>query len=480
MERIAQTTPSRKRGKFLRLVDRSEFFTRNGAFIPPRLGARLMKEASIRLGNDHRLWRYVGGVYRPDGEEWARHRTRVVLGERFRKRHVEEVIAYLGSQLPSLGQEPVTQFINCTNGLLDWQTGTLHPHSSDVLSTNQIPVAWKPSAVAPVFGRFIREVLPADAIEFIGEVIGYALYAGNPFRKAVLFLGPGANGKSVLLRVLRWLLGDTNVSAVPLQSLSEDRFAAAQLFGKLVNICGDLDARAIRRSDMIKQITGGDPIFAQNKFRDAFSFVSYALTLFSANEAPATTDQTKAWFDRWIIIAMERCFEGKDADPHLSEKLKAELEGILVLAVAGLRRLMERGGFVYPASVEQARQQYRHTFDSVEAFITEECHFEPDAWIDRATLYSRYKKYCHNETRFALTATAFNKHVAQAFGLRVTLTKRRGRPGWSGLGVGVEVVRECPHCGKETIQRRGAGNCPKCGTHHGATWLHFLVNSRYA
>src|SRR5262249_58324017 len=120
--------------------------------------------------------------------------------------------------------------------------------------------------------------------------------------------------------------------------------AAADVYGKLANICGDLDARAIHRTDCFKQITGGDPIMAERKFRDAFSFVAYALPLFSANEPPRTADQTDAWFDRWIILPMERRFEGPDADPTLSDGLAAELEGLLVLAVAGLQRPMPRGG----------------------------------------------------------------------------------------------------------------------------------------
>src|SRR5262249_11462207 len=161
-----------------------------------------------------------------------------------------------------------------SNGPLEWKTGTLHPHSPDVLTTNQIPVAWTPDATAPTIARFLGEVLPGDAVELVEEIAGYALYAGNPFRKAVMLLGPGGNGKSVLLRLLASLLGEPNVAAVPLQALGEDRFSAADLFGKLANICGDLDARAIQRTDLFKQITGGDPIRAQFKFRDAFSFTS--------------------------------------------------------------------------------------------------------------------------------------------------------------------------------------------------------------
>src|SRR5262249_2853672 len=160
-----------------------------------------------------------------------------------------------------------------------------------------------------------------------------------------------------------------------------------------------------------KQVTGGDPIRGQHKFRDAFNFVSYALPLFSANEAPRTADQTNAWFDRWIIITMDRRFEGtSDEDIELSAKLVGELEGLLVLAVAGLRRLMSRGRFLFPPSVARARERYRQTLDTVQAFILEQCHLDPEGWLDRAALYRRYRSWCQDEGRLSLASTTFNAH----------------------------------------------------------------------
>ena len=193
----------------------------------------------------------------------------------------------------------------------------------------------------PRTDQFLAEVFPADAVAIAKEVLGYALYAGNPYRKAVLLLGSGGNGKSKYLAIVSALLGAANVASVPVQVFGENRFASAELFGKLANVAGDLDARAIKRSDVFKMITGGDPIMAERKNCHPFSFVSFALPLFSANEPPISSDQTQAWFDRWLILPMERRIEGTSlCDPFLEAKLTTsdELAGALVLAVDGLRR----------------------------------------------------------------------------------------------------------------------------------------------
>jgi len=80
-------------------------------------------------------------------------------------------------------------------------------------------------------------------------------------------------------------------------------------------------------------LTGGDRIHAQRKYGHPFSFNPICILVFSANEAPPSFDQTQAWFDRWLIIPMERRIGDEEMDPGLIEKLTvpSELEGLLGL-----------------------------------------------------------------------------------------------------------------------------------------------------
>jgi putative DNA primase/helicase len=269
------------------------------------------------------------------------------------------------------------------------------------------------------------------------EVVGYSLFAGNPLRVAVLLLGPGCNGKSVLLSVIKTLLGPVNVSAIPLQMLSESRFASAELFGKLANICGDLDARTIKQTDVFKMITGGDAITAERKYCSAFTFTPFALQIFSANEAPFSSDQTQAWFDRWLVIPMEKRIPEDQVDPHLTAKLTTprELEGLLVKAINGLGRLMERGRFERPGSIEQAGSEYRERLDTVQGFVNEECTLVVGAWTSRADLYSAYRAWVTDGGRFPLSRPAFHDHLRRGFHGQVEQRTRHGARGWGGIGL---------------------------------------------
>jgi P4 family phage/plasmid primase-like protien len=412
----------------------SHFFDDRGLVVE-RLGRVIQDEGNLRLGKDGCLYRYQGGVYRSDGDSFTKVRVRELLADRFKRRHAEEVLTWLRAHYPTIAEKQPQEFLNVRNGLLDWKAGELLPHPPSVVSTAQLTVRWQPDARCPRIEKFLTQVIPPDALDFVLELIGYMLYSGNPLRVAVLLLGPGGNGKSVLLAVIRSLLGDENVSAIPLQALAENRFAAAELFGKIANICGDLDARAVKQTDTFKAWTGGDPVMAERKHRDPFTFRPIAVPIFSANEAPLSSDQTEAWFDRWVIVPMERRISPKQMDPHLVAKLTTpeELEGLLVLAVAGLRRLLARGRFDLPTSVEAARGDYRERLDSVQGFVSEACRLDVTAWTVRKDLYTAYRIWAQDSGRFPVSAATFYDYLRRGYPERVADRAREGIRGFAGI-----------------------------------------------
>ncbi len=434
-ERASHPSPAGDGSKAAK--DPSRFFSDSGLIVP-LLGDAVRERGEIRVGIDGRLYRYAGGVFRGDGEAFARATVRQLLGERFRRRHQDEALAYLRAEFASITDRQLDGLINLPNGLLEWggSTPCLHAHTPEIRSTIQLPVRWNPAARCPRFEAFLVEVAP-DAVELVYEIIGYSLLSQNPLRVAVLLLGPGCNGKTVLLLVIKALLGSENVSAIPLQLLSEHRFAAAELLGKLANICGDLDARAVRHTDMFKMLTGGDPMMAERKHREPFTFTPFALPIFSANEPPLSSDQTDAWFDRWIVIPMERRIAEEQVDSHLAAKLttESELEGLLVRAVEGLRRLMARGRFELPPAVQAARGQYRERLDTVRGFVAEECELALFAWTLRTALYRAYRTWAQDGGRLPVSAVTFYDHLRRNHPGQVEERTRQGSRGFAGIAL---------------------------------------------
>lgn len=83
-----------------------------------------MALSPIRKGRDNIFWTYGGGVWSPDVDV-VEDRLVQLLGQRFRKTHLGTIEAVVRSYSDSITCDPVSEFINFTNGLLDWRTGEL-------------------------------------------------------------------------------------------------------------------------------------------------------------------------------------------------------------------------------------------------------------------------------------------------------------------------------------------------------------------
>lgn len=413
-----------------------------GGVIAASLGAYVGERLGLELGEDGRLWRYHRGVFIPDGDQAARALARHTLGDKFSRAAVDECFAWLRSGTPTITGLPDVRYVNTATGMLDWSTGRLEDHDPKYRSTWQVPVEWSDTHTdgqgEAVLG-FLETVFPADAIPFALELVGYCLYPGNPFRKAVLLLGAGRNGKTTFLELIRALIGPKACASIPLQTLAENRFAVAELYGRAANIAGDLDARSIKRTDTFKTVTGGDEVHAERKYAPPFSFRPWATLLFSANEAPLSADQSDGWFDRWLVVPFTNRIPDDELDPHLLEKLTApaELAALLYLAVDGLRALMSRGGFDPPPSITEAHGAYRERLDTVAAFVAERCSFHIDCWLPRTDLYRNYREWITDGGRHPLSSVTFNEHLtrhAAGAGHPLTTKTRRGVRGFAGIG----------------------------------------------
>lgn len=431
-EGAAHAAPEPKR-------DPSDYFGKEGLDLV-RLIADVRARGPIARGIDGRLWHYGSGVWLPGGDDEVTRRVYALLGPRFRNSHLVNVHAVFRAGHQLIGGDPHHEYVNLVNGLLRWRTGELEEHRPDVRSTVQLPVLWNPEAVCPVIDEWLAEVIPDDAGDFLEELLGYLVLNGNPLHVAVLLLGAGRNGKGTLLRLVTAMLGHANVSSVPLQTLAENRFAAASLFGKLANVCGDLDARMLDRSDTFKMATGGDTLYGEHKYGASFTFESWATMLFSANQAPPSRDTSEGYYARWLVVPFTAHLTGRlrpqaelDAELHAP----AELEGLLARSVRGLQRLMARGRFDPPLSVLSAGQEFRRTTDPVSSFASECLTSDPEMHLPRTDVFDRYRRWCDDNGHRPMSASKFYDRILGAVP-GVSATKYAGERRLVGIGKGEE------------------------------------------
>ena len=119
---------------------------------------------TLARGPGRILYLYENGMWKQGGNDATKRLVRDLLGEQFRKTHAELILEAIILTTPhEITDAARPDFINFTNGMLQWRTGELFPHAPEYLSTNQIPFDWNPDAVCPRTDRFMMEVLHTDA-----------------------------------------------------------------------------------------------------------------------------------------------------------------------------------------------------------------------------------------------------------------------------------------------------------------------------
>jgi len=405
---------------------KADMIFEDGKFLANRLGDYLIQKRNF-IFTAQRIHHYEDGYFKPNGEEILSQEVTAILGDKFSSHRVHEVQFYVETcarmDADSMDYE-ATNLINVENGMLNWRTGELFPHDPKYLSTMRVPVNYNPGAKCPNIEKFFSEITHEECIPILEEITGYVLIPGNPFRKAILLYGGGGNGKSKYLELVQHLIGHGNISNLPLQKLSE-KFVIVELYGKLVNIFADLPSGPVTDSSAFKTVTGGDRVSGERKFKNTFSFTPKCKLLFSSNSKPVSSDKSKAYFDRWIIIPFPNEFiPGVNADEHLMEKITTneELSGLLNLAVAGLRRLTEAKHFTRSVAVEEEAENYRLYSNPVAMFVDETCvvdHLNHDMFVRKTTLYDVYRDWCIVNSTKPLSQANFNKTLEEQFRVRV-------------------------------------------------------------
>ena len=263
--------------------------------------------------------------------------------------------------------------------------------------THQLPFEYEPEATAPLFQKYLDEVLPnKDKQKVFAEFCGYIFIKPSVLKleKMLILLGTGANGKSVFFEILNALLGSENISNYSLQSLTNDTgYQRAKIGNKLVNYASELKSKL--ETDVFKQIASGEPIEARLPYGEPFILNEYAKLVFNCNTLPKDVEHTTAFFRRFMIIDFNVTIPDSKKDTQLANKIiDNELSGVFNWILKGLERVLKQKNFSKCEAIENARSDYEKQSDSVKMFIED---FEYTTSTDYTTiseLYQKYKVYC--------------------------------------------------------------------------------------
>ena len=312
---------------------------KKGGALHAALGERLRQAVeAFAIDPGKGLYRYDAsrGHYVGPCESWVQASVRRVLRDEdaldlFSQRRVDAVVYDLVTTAAPLDREPPRGHLVLRNGVLNLATGTLEPHRPDQWRTTYgLPIAFDPDAdpSAPAWSAYFDALLPDDAGGAWGfELVRWLMTPASGKRPALLLYGPGDDGKSTLLRLLRTVLGGDDgaaVSAASLHALTSDRFALADLYGTVLNVCADLPNEPLAASAVgrFKEVTGGDSVRAERKYGQGFTFAPFAHLVFSTNHPiQVKTASDPAFWSRWVAVP----FDGGRLHKRPEAEIRAEL-----------------------------------------------------------------------------------------------------------------------------------------------------------
>lgn len=178
---------------------------------------------------DGTLYRYDGGLWTDDGEQRLRELASKALGSEYSQNVLrelkEQVRARTTIQRDDMGAPAGT--IATENGLLDLESRELRELRPDDRALFRLGAEFDPDADCPRFREFIGDVLRPEDIEPLQEYAGYCLHHwGQPYKRAILLLGPQDSGKSTFLHIIKAILGGSeNVASENLNSLVNTRLS---------------------------------------------------------------------------------------------------------------------------------------------------------------------------------------------------------------------------------------------------------------
>jgi len=364
-------------------------------------------------------WEYRGTHYRPVSPEYLDGRLRLWLtgqGVGPKPQAVSNLMAQIRAVVHVDPDAAMPGWVNADahspepgrviafrNGLLDVERflagdSGLIPHMANWFSAVCLPYAFDPAADCPRWRRCLGEwLVEDDQIELLQSWFGYNLATDNSLQKFMFLLGPPRSGKSTTLNVLTQVLGRQNVAASTFQSLAGE-FGLANLVGKqaltISEIHADRSAKGVVQ--VIKNITGNDPVPVNRKGLPIVSLTLPVRITVAANQLPRLPDDSNALAARMLLLHYPNTYLGKE-DHGIAEALAAEIPGIANWALAGLRRLRQTGRFTQPDRGKECLDDFGNLSSPVEQFLADCCEEGPAAWEATEHLHDAWIAWCVGE-----------------------------------------------------------------------------------
>lgn len=291
--------------------------------------------------------------------------------------------------------------LNVKNGILNIKTLELLPHSPRYLFTYVLQVNFPQYPKTPKKFFSVLEQCFDDKRDrkLCMDSMAYTL-SSNPTAKAIWFYTGAANsGKSMLLHLMRRIIGGRYVSSIPPERL-EGRFDLKTALHCRANIVFELNNMKLKEVKTLKAITGGDPVPIEGKYESTFYARLPLKFLLAGNNPPVLelgSEKDDGILQRFHFLHFEHTVPPSDRISDY-DRILYEQEGddIFYCLAKRLQKFYERGRCF---KLSKLSKELSNTFcgkePSVEdKFFKQYCIQSATARISVQNLWQRYLEFC--------------------------------------------------------------------------------------
>lgn len=325
------------------------------------------------------------------------------------------------------------------NGVVD-NEGKITPHAPDHRFCNGFDFDYIPTAKCPMWLSSLKRILPdQESRDVIQEMFGATMFRlTSRYQRGFILYGTGANGKSLVCKVLQGLMPENTVVSVAPHNFRLP-FHLGKLRNAWLNVVTEIYRTELKETETLKAVLSGDLITAEEKFKPAFNFRPRVACVFAANTLPLVTDQTEGLWRKLTVVSFGVEIPVEEQDDMLDVKLlRLEREGICAWGVAGAMRLLRNGKFTTPKRSVALKREWRVESDQVQVFL-EHCCTMADQEAPEGTLasdlYGQYRGWALQHGHSALSSTNFGKRLKN-------IKKIEGRRTKKGISYNVNLKKD--------------------------------------
>lgn len=260
------------------------------------------------------------------------------------------------------------------------------------------------------FKKFISSIMcdNDDNLKYFQKMLGYTLTGDNTARVFFIWWGYGANGKSIILNLMKEILGNVNYLTVAKSVFinngkNSNGPEMVPLKDCRLATFSETNASDCLNESLIKMITGNDNISCRALYKDPMEFKPICKLILCTNHKPDFNGDDQANIDRVRFIPFNARFTDDETNKKNEYKKIAGIDKIIIdkylneffsFCVDGAVEYYKNSIFNPPEEIKEAQNKYISEKASIKNFINDTYEINETGKINKSSIKYDYEQYC--------------------------------------------------------------------------------------